>query len=298
MTQTYFLGANSRDGFASLYSGFPGGEGDFLHIVKGGPGTGKSGFMRRIGQAAEERGLDVHYVLCSGDPASLDGVYLPALRLAWVDGTAPHTAEPRAFGVDSDYVNLGVFCCTPFSRTDRAEIEQLTKSYRGLYGAAYRALAEVRCEERSPGLSHGAAELPEALEERRARPSPPDRRFLRAISCEGEIDLSGEAEALCPDMRIVSRAVLGAVSREAERRRLPALRCCSALDASQLEALLFPWAGLAFRVDTVYRGLEPAVEKLRSAKLLHDEIEAIVRPYMDFAGLSDFTEKTVGDLFG
>ena len=115
MTQTYFLGANSQEGFASLYRFFPGEPDAFLHIIKGGPGTGKSGFMRRIGQAAEEQGLDVHYVLCSGDPDSLDGVYIPAMRLAWVDGTAPHVAEPASFGVDSDYVNLGAFCRTPFA---------------------------------------------------------------------------------------------------------------------------------------------------------------------------------------
>ena len=74
MIQTYFLGANSRNGFYSLYEHFPPDKNAFLHILKSGPGTGKSGFLRRIGLAAEERGLDVHCVLCSGDPDSLDGV--------------------------------------------------------------------------------------------------------------------------------------------------------------------------------------------------------------------------------
>ena len=83
MEISYFLGANSRDGFASLYSGFAAGEGDRLHIIKGGPGTGKSGFMKKLGAAAERRGLDVEYVLCSGDPDSLDGVYIPALKQGW-----------------------------------------------------------------------------------------------------------------------------------------------------------------------------------------------------------------------
>ena len=46
MDRTYFLAANSGRGFFSLYDGFPP-EGAFLHIIKGGPGTGKSGFMRR-----------------------------------------------------------------------------------------------------------------------------------------------------------------------------------------------------------------------------------------------------------
>ena len=52
MQQTYFLGGNSCRGFFPLYDGFPPEEGAFLHIIKGGPCTGKSGFMRKIGEAA------------------------------------------------------------------------------------------------------------------------------------------------------------------------------------------------------------------------------------------------------
>ena len=137
MEISYFLGANSRDGFASLYSGFAAGEGDRLHIIKGGPGTGKSGFMRKIGAAAERRGLDVEYVLCSGDPDSLDGVYIPALKQGWVDGTAPHAAEPRCFGADGDYVNLGGFCRLPLSSSDAGEIRRLNRAYKALYDRAY-----------------------------------------------------------------------------------------------------------------------------------------------------------------
>ena len=36
--------------------------------------------MKRIGAASEQAGYDVEYVVCSGDPSSLDGVYIPELR--------------------------------------------------------------------------------------------------------------------------------------------------------------------------------------------------------------------------
>ena len=68
MHQTYFLGGNSCRGFFSLYDGFPPEEGAFLHIIKGGPGTGKSGYMLKIAEAAEARGMDVHFVLCKPWP--------------------------------------------------------------------------------------------------------------------------------------------------------------------------------------------------------------------------------------
>ncbi len=42
------------------------------------------------------------------DPDSLDGVVLPRLKAALVDGTAPHVIEPKYPGVVEQYVNLGV----------------------------------------------------------------------------------------------------------------------------------------------------------------------------------------------
>ena len=144
MNQTYFLGGNTCRGFFSLYGGFPPEEGAFLHVIKGGPGTGKSGFMRAVARAAEAHGLDVHYVLCSGDPDSLDGVYIPALHQAWVDGTAPHAAEPRHFGADSDYVNLSAFVRLPLTEKDQDEILRITAAYRALYSDAYEKLRQAK----------------------------------------------------------------------------------------------------------------------------------------------------------
>ena len=46
--------------------------------------------MRKVAQAAEDKGLSVEYIQCSGDPDSLDAVLIPAIKTALVDGTAPH----------------------------------------------------------------------------------------------------------------------------------------------------------------------------------------------------------------
>ena len=91
MTTPFFLGANSGQGFQSLFPAFcqPEDHHDLL-VLKGGPGVGKSTMMRRIGRAMEERGEDVEYLYCSGDPQSLDGVRIPRIRAAIVDGTSPH----------------------------------------------------------------------------------------------------------------------------------------------------------------------------------------------------------------
>ena len=91
----FFLGANSGRGFQSLFPQFCAPEQyDDLLILKGGPGAGKSTMMKKIGAALEEEGETVEYLFCSGDPDSLDGVHIPRLRTAIVDGTAPHVAVP------------------------------------------------------------------------------------------------------------------------------------------------------------------------------------------------------------
>lgn len=143
MAKRCFLGANTGRGFYSLYDEFVK-PGDFLWILKGGPGCGKSGFMRRIGAAAEAAGHDVEYVLCSGDPDSLDAVYITDLGVAYADGTAPHVIEPRHPGADSNYVNLGAHLDVSALRGHLTELEGLQRAARAKYAEAYAALAEAK----------------------------------------------------------------------------------------------------------------------------------------------------------
>ena len=104
----YFLGANSPTGFYSLYPQLIAPEhARAIYILKGGPGCGKSTLMRRVGARMEKKGLETEYILCSGDPASLDALLLPQLGVAIVDGTAPHVVEPKYPGAVERYVNLG-----------------------------------------------------------------------------------------------------------------------------------------------------------------------------------------------
>ena len=258
MNETYFLGANSKDGFSSLYSGFPANPEDFLHIIKGGPGTGKSGFMRKIGKAAEARGYDVQYVLCSGDPDSLDGVYIPALHSAWVDGTAPHVTEPAAFGADADYVNLGKFFRGPFSGEEQAEIARLNRSYKALYSRAYGYLAAAAgiCRASLPDLfgpeeQAALVKRVEGLLDRslgRAKPS--------AVSCQGEYRLDGEIQKLCKLIYQFDNGCGGAAyaleqaARGAAERGADAILCPNPLDPERLEAVLLPQSGMAFVDDS------------------------------------------------
>lgn len=131
-TIEFFLGANSADGFCSLYDQLGREEDTYdLIILKGGPGVGKSTFMKYIGAQAEEKGLDVEYIRCSGDPKSLDAVLLPALQTAVVDGTAPHGAvllrHRRIFFGQALREN---FSCGGGKRKNSAAVPRSKRTYR------------------------------------------------------------------------------------------------------------------------------------------------------------------------
>ena len=164
----YFLGGNTARGFVSFYDGFCRGPEDFLWVIKGGPGCGKSSFMKTIGRAAEDAGLDTEYVLCSGDPDSVDGVYIPAWHTGYADGTAPHVIEAVTPGAAGLYLDLGQFYDRIALQKERRAIEDLQRRYQSLYREAYTLLA-------APAAPEAPARIPEGRQ----------RRFLRAVTCRG-----------------------------------------------------------------------------------------------------------------
>lgn len=138
----YFAAANSRYGFVSFFDDiFSPDELDFLYIIKGGSGTGKSRLMREVGAQAEARGEHVEYFYCSSDPKSLDGVILCDRKLGIIDGTAPHVAEPRLPGCFDEIINLGMFWNSACLRENKEKISEICAKKKELYSAAYSYLS-------------------------------------------------------------------------------------------------------------------------------------------------------------
>ena len=90
-----FPGGNTSKGFYSFYRYILGqDEARRIICIKGGPGTGKSSLMRKIGEYFNNKGYDIEFHHCSSDNNSLDGVVINNLNVAILDGTSPHVAFP------------------------------------------------------------------------------------------------------------------------------------------------------------------------------------------------------------
>lgn len=113
-----------------------------IFILKGGPGTGKSTLMKRVGWYFEEQGELVESIYCSSDPSSLDGVILRERKVAIVDGTAPHVVEPLAPGACEEYINLGIAWDREKLVPYREEILDLQKKIKKEFGEIYTILKE------------------------------------------------------------------------------------------------------------------------------------------------------------
>ena len=138
MQHKYFAASNSAHGFVS-YFGEIFKRADFIYIIKGGPGTGKSSLMRKIAHQAECRGEMVEYYYCSSDPESLDGVliFIANRAIGIVDGTSPHTREPEMAGIYDEIINLAAFWDRELLLTQKNEIISLSRKKSASYRRAY-----------------------------------------------------------------------------------------------------------------------------------------------------------------
>jgi GTPase SAR1 family protein len=141
MERHVYPGGNTSLGFHSFYDQIAGPEITRLYVIKGGPGVGKSSFLRAIAQELTDRGLPVELHHCSADNRSLDGLVAPTLRVALIDGTAPHVLDPRHPGAVDTIVHLGDFWDEAAMRAEREPILAATKETGRLYRRAYGYLS-------------------------------------------------------------------------------------------------------------------------------------------------------------
>ncbi|NLT39186.1 MAG: hypothetical protein GXX89_01840 [Clostridiales bacterium] len=346
----FFLGANTPAGFLSLYGSELSGY-DRKYILKGSPGCGKSTFMLRCAKVLEEKGAQVEYILCSSDPDSLDGVLIPSLGTAIVDGTFPHVAEPDYPLAGEYYVDFGAFCDIAALRGIKEEIRAITDEYHAVYGRIYGLLraAGALHKERvntvrsiSRGLEFRAGGLIKKLIGKKNGDTQGKERlrFLSTICSRGIIHQYEAARALCSKIYEIRTDhdlggdLIAAIRGAALDAGHDVISCPSPWDpGGQPMHLLIPSLDLGFLMtgktdppekgsfrriltDRTVDGSELsrqrpylrslrqsenavvllAVDILAQAKNIHDRLEALYNPHIDFGRVLQSAERLAGEL--
>lgn len=289
-TQThFFLGANSGQGFKNLFGKFckPEDHHDLI-ILKGGPGCGKSTMMKKIGQAMEECGEQVEYLHCSGDPDSLDGVRIPRIRAAVVDGTSPHVIEPRYPAAADRYINLGEYYDIEAAKTNREDVVRYTDTCSAAYRQAYGALGAARkLDDGLAAMMREGADQQKLLRRTegiigreirgKGNGSGEAVRFLGSITHKGPVWRFDSVENLCPkiyqlqDSWGLAGPMLERIRAAARSRNYRAVVCPDPEHLTMIQHLLLPELGLAF--VTSREGMEYSGAAYRRVRL-----DAMVSP--------------------
>lgn len=140
----FFPGGNTSLGFFSYYDYLVPPNAARIMIIKGGPGVGKSSFMKALATEMNERGFDVELHHCSSDHHSLDGVVFPEIAVALMDGTSPHQIDPSHPGAVDEIIHLGDYWDEKGLRRSRTEIIELSREIGRNFHRAYRYLKAAK----------------------------------------------------------------------------------------------------------------------------------------------------------
>ncbi len=284
----YFPGNNTPQGFFSYYGNILGQrEAKRIYCIKGGPGTGKSTLIRRIGEVFAEMGEDVDYLHCSADEHSLDGIILHGKKAAVIDGTSPHMTDPVSPGAVDKIINLGEYWDEQGIAANKAEIldfnEETSKWYRICYNYLNAARSVYRSLEEIYDSAAESSEIYQLIsdivkDEFREysislRPGKQKKYFASAVTASGIIHYldsllsgtPGNEEKELKRIYLISvpvgfsnRSFMEILAEGAKYRGLDTENYyCSMFPDEKMEHLIIPSVGTAFVTVNEYHDLEP-----------------------------------------
>lgn len=299
----YFPGNNTPLGFYSYYRYILSQkEASRIICLKGGPGTGKSTFMRRIGESFAARGESVDFLHCSADENSLDGIVVRERKLAVIDGTSPHITDPITPGAVDRIVDLAAYWNEESIAAAKEEIIALNEETSRWYRIAYNYLAAAKSVFRSLeeiyAQALSASEIYRTIADIVAReygaydislaPGRVKKFFASAITASGAVNyltsLAAEMEKVYminvptgyAANSLMSILAEGAIYRGFDIE----LFYCSMSPEEKVEHILIPELKTAFMTVNRYHDVEPW--ELVSAEGREQEIAFLdMNDYMD-----------------
>lgn len=271
---SFFLGANSKKGYCSLFNSIYSPEENGKHyILKGGPGTGKSTLMKKVAKKLESKGYFTEYGYCSADPSSLDMIFAPEINFSVVDGTSPHTLDPSLPGVTEFIVNLGEAWDTASLKNSKEIINKLTKGCSAEHKKAADFLcAAGKCEKEiaEAFLKTVDFEKVNIFVKRLCQRKIPDKgtnkkgreykRFLSGITPDGIVVQYDTLNALCESIVTTEDSFSGLspliaefIGEYAKEKGYDIIKCfCPLFPNTKPEHIIIPELKLCFFTENSY----------------------------------------------
>ena len=323
----YFLGANSCEGFCSFFDKcyIPDGEWR-VYIIKGGPGTGKSSFMKYFAAKASDRGYKTVLCPCSSDPDSLDAVILPDRKIAVMDGTAPHTVDPAFPGACEKILDFGSFWDDEAFKNSEINIIETTLLNKALHKTASRYMqaagqlmadsykTALACTDRLKTVKFARGLCRKLIPESSGAGNE-WVRFIQGITPLGVVSYAGTVSAeadktvvialknpflpsLITDHIIIPQLSLAFVTENEYMRFPEGIRRIHARRFVPSSQLHLSRERMKFNRKAVKQLLLSAAETLSRAKKTHDDLERHYIKAMDFDALTAFAVKFTDDVLG
>ncbi len=271
---SFFLGANNKQGYVSLFKDvYNPNEPGSHYILKGGPGTGKSTLMKKAADYLTDKGFFVEKDYCSADPSSLDMIYCPELNFSVTDGTSPHPFEPSLPGVTEFIVNLGEAWNTKILKENIKEINALFKSYSEEHKkAASYLFATSKCGKEVAEMFLKTVDYEKSLKyiKKLCTKKIPDKntekkgkinkRFLSGITPDGvkvQYDtlnvFCDEIVTFCDEYGVISQFFIDYIGEYAVNKGYDIYKCfCSLYPKTKAEHIIIPELKLCFFTENGY----------------------------------------------
>ncbi|MBQ6847993.1 MAG: hypothetical protein IJO62_03655 [Clostridia bacterium] len=285
----YFLAANSCEGFVSYFNtAYDPYDGWRAYIIKGGPGTGKSTFMKKVALVAEEKGIEGHLCPCSSDPDSLDAVIFPQIKTVIIDGTSPHTVDPIYPAVVDEILNFGQFWdktkltdCNIIKITDKNKALHKTASkylfaarhllkdncntvMRAVDKAKVNCFAERLCGRYLKGKGSGAEEK---------------IRFLTGVTPKGIVSFEETIFSYCDTPIIIndnygciSSIIFKKIKDKALENEYKIITFKNALLPELIDHIVIPELELAFVRENEYFNVKADIRRIHSTRFIDKEL--------------------------
>ncbi len=345
----YFLASNSTEGFVSYFdTSYDPFDGWKAFIIKGGPGTGKSTFMKELVNKAVKRGYEPEICPCSSDPDSLDAVVIPELKIVVMDGTSPHTVDPKYAGAVENILNFGEFWDSEKLRLKTDEIIAVTNKNKALHKIAalylltsgYLFKDNILTQQRAidySKLKNYTEKLCKKYIKGNGNKKYENIRFLSGISPKGIVSFGDTILKYTENIIVfkdnyggVSHEILKEIRRFALGRNHEIITFKNAFLPQYIDHIVIPELNLAFVTENDYIAFEIdarrihferfvdvsslkhkrlkynkktvkellgyAVQTLKEAKMVHDDLEKLYIGAMDYDKLNEFCHKFINEV--